>query len=402
MEKKERGFTLIEISIATAIISLVVALAVARLNTSKSDAQEKKRSALISSIESAKNRYMLKSEGDILGQNTSLDDIAPLLTTRGESIEDIFNLVEGTGKNPTDLDLGSYGVRPANFDGLGGGNTTSSLNPYGSLNEFLEAAGLNPDFSGTPDWSNVLNTPGGTSALEEYIDQLPPNLYESIALTENLDPNAANVLLLNMQEGPEANLASRGVFFKSLDPNDPLYAQRGSLDYSNQSWKWPPSIPYAGIDLSGSGITGANLVPEDYDPNNPSIWQNWGGMNFTGANLSGIDMSGFQWGSGTGSTLSIPIHPVFLPEENITNVNFTGAQNIDLTKLIGADGKGMIFTSTGITKQAYEQALLNAWGSQLQVSNQLQTQQGQAPYWTESRIQEWLDARTSGITFDVP
>ncbi len=195
------------------------------------------------------------------GQDVELENIAPYLTSEGTEIASLFDLVEGTVKQEADLDLGAYQGRPANFDALSGENTASSLNPYDSLNEFLEAAGLNPDFSGTPNWSNVLNTPEGASALEEYISALPPNLYEGMAITENLSPDAAEVLLACLQEGPEGNKAAREIFFKSIDPTDPLYNQRGNIEYSNRPWTWPPNIPYAGIDFSGTNITGSNLNP---------------------------------------------------------------------------------------------------------------------------------------------
>jgi hypothetical protein len=376
------------------------------LSTSKSDTQARKRSTTITSVEQAKNRYYLASPENVLGQETQLEHIAPYLTSGGEPINSLFDLVEGTGKPPSDLDLGSYQVRPAHFKSelTEGGNTTSSTNPYASLDDFLAAAGLNPDFTGTPDWGSVLNTTEGADALQEYLSELPPELYESIALTEGLHPDAARVLLDGMQEGTNADLAARELFLKSLDPSDPLYSQREQLDYSNYNWKWPPQVPYAGLDLSNTGITGANLMPEDYDPANPSIWDNWGGWNFTGANLSGIDMTGFIWDGMSGSTLSIPFQPVLGAGPILTGVNFTDAQNIDLNKLILAtDSNGMILTGTGITKELYENALRNTFANLWESSNRIQIEErGEDPYWTEEKKQEFLDTQTVNITFDSP
>lgn len=404
--KTDRGFTLIELAISISVVSTITIIALIATFGVKEDTQLKKRQATLGLVEQAKTRYMLEADPTILGQETDIAHIMPYMAKKGEPVDSIFSLIDGTGKTESDLDLGSYGQRPASFDGSTGGPITTSVNnPYNSFDDFLAAAGYNPDFSlidpasGT-NWSNVLNSPEGAAALEEYLSQIPTNLLSEIANTPNLSPESALVLLANMPVNAQSILAARDIFFKSTNPLDPLYPGRGDLDYSNYPWKWPPNVPYAGMDVSNTGITGANLMPEDYDPANPSIWDNWGGMNFTGANLSGVDMTGFQWTSTYVMGLSLPTVIGFISNENFTNVNFTGAQNININKLVLSSNNGAILTGTGITKSAYEQGLLNNFGSIFENSNTQQVSMGQQPYWTPSAIQAWLDTRTTGITFD--
>lgn len=123
------AFTLIEIVAAVAITAVISAIAISALSSSKSDSQEKRKSAIISSIEQAKNRYILSTSFDSVGQPTQLEEIAPYISVEGESPESLFDLVEGTGMEQGDLDLGSYQVRPANFE-----NNTGSTAGGGSGN----------------------------------------------------------------------------------------------------------------------------------------------------------------------------------------------------------------------------------------------------------------------------
>lgn len=404
-QRREGGFTLIEVAISVGVLSIIAVISLIATFGIKDDTQLKKREATLGLIEQAKTRYMLESSPNVIGQETEIGHITPYMAKKGEPINSLFGLVDGTGKTDSDLDLGSYGQRPASFDGNSGSPITSSVNnPYNSFDEFLAAAGFNPDFSlidptNGANWSNVLDSPEGAAALEEYLSQIPTDLLPEIASTPNLSPESALVLLLNMPVNADSILAARDIFFKSLNPLDPLYTVKGDLDYANYPWKWPSNIPYAGQDLSGTSITGANLNPDGYDPTDPA-WDNWGGMNFTGANLSGIDMTGFQWESTYVTGLALPVVTGFISKENFTNVNFTGAQNININKLVLSSDNGAILTGTGITKAAYEQGLLNTFGSIFENSNSQQVSMGQQPYWTPSAIQTWLNTKTTGITFD--
>jgi prepilin-type N-terminal cleavage/methylation domain-containing protein len=138
-KKTNQGFTLVELSIGIVVIGVLVSLALMGIGDSKNDAQGKKRSAIITAIETAKNRYILDSDGNVLNQPTLLEHIAPLLNVEGENVDSLFDLVQGTGKKENDLDLGTYGVRPANFEGEGE-NAVSSVG-YDTLNDFLDAKG---------------------------------------------------------------------------------------------------------------------------------------------------------------------------------------------------------------------------------------------------------------------
>lgn len=137
------AFTLIEISIGLVVVGILTGLALMGIGSAKNDTQAQKRSAIISSIEAAKNRYYLTSPENLLGSPTRLEHIAPLLNVEGENVESLFDLVKGTGKKENDLDLGSYQVRPANFGD--GENTASGANlNYGSLDDFLSSNGGTP------------------------------------------------------------------------------------------------------------------------------------------------------------------------------------------------------------------------------------------------------------------
>jgi len=165
--KNDAGFTLVEISIGVVIVGIIFSLAVMGLGSSKGDSQAQKRSAMIQSIEQAKNRYILATDSNVLAKNTLLNQIAPYLKTGGEPVQSLFDLVEGTGKSTNDIDLGSYGVRPANFEK--GEMLASSANagPFNTNDPIAAQAALSQLASMDPSDPNYQEL---SDALQEALD----------------------------------------------------------------------------------------------------------------------------------------------------------------------------------------------------------------------------------------
>jgi len=113
--KVTKGFTLVEICIAVALISILMAIAFASLNNSKAETETKKREATIASIEAAKTRYILENPNNIAGIEAQLEHIAPYMKAGGKPPSSLLDLVRGTGRSTNDLDLGSYQGEVATF-----------------------------------------------------------------------------------------------------------------------------------------------------------------------------------------------------------------------------------------------------------------------------------------------
>lgn len=159
------GFTLFEISIALASLSVLVGLAIAAVNTYKNDTQRHKMGALITSLEQAKTRYLLANPTEATDQATELGHIAPYLSVDGQAPTSLFNLVQGTGKPADDLDLGKYKTQPARFKSDPSSPNdepvvTSSYDPFdindpaAAMLALQQLAGMDPN---DPEYQEILN-----------------------------------------------------------------------------------------------------------------------------------------------------------------------------------------------------------------------------------------------------
>jgi prepilin-type N-terminal cleavage/methylation domain-containing protein len=82
----KKAFSLIEILIVVAIISLLTGIAIPAINNAKAKSQEIKRKTIETAVETAKNRYSLsRDDTQHEGQNATFAHIRPYLLINGKS-----------------------------------------------------------------------------------------------------------------------------------------------------------------------------------------------------------------------------------------------------------------------------------------------------------------------------
>jgi prepilin-type N-terminal cleavage/methylation domain-containing protein len=317
--RKSGGFTLVEISIAVAVISVIVGLAITRLSTSKSDTQTERRKALITSIETAKNRYILSNEQDVTGQPAQLQEIAPYLKSEGQPINSLFDLIEGTGRPTNDLNLGNYKTQAARFnsDAQGGGNTISDPNtPPFDVNNPAEAyealnrlSGMN---SNDPEYQEILDL------LNQAVDAgtISDTDFADAGLTEY------NGTWMNNQTAQETaaldaqNILTSGGNWNSLSPQQ-------KTAYAN-------SFPQEAVNYGGTSALNT-MNPSLITPSMVSMYVNSNGTWVSPRISSGVaDNSTLPIASSWGATYTVvritdPLQPAqVVGTINVTPVTMNG------------------------------------------------------------------------------
>ena len=94
---KTGGFTLVEMLIVVAILSIVVAIAVPALNTAKRDAQQQRRDTIRAALSTAVTRTMLEENFNKYGQRFSFDDIKKYVMVNGRQPANLTELTQGAG-----------------------------------------------------------------------------------------------------------------------------------------------------------------------------------------------------------------------------------------------------------------------------------------------------------------
>lgn len=99
------GFTLIEMLIVVAIVGILVAIAVPSLHSAKVNAQQAKRAAAVSNVNTAKTRFMLRhpSPSDIYGTPVQFSQIQEYLLINGSTPGNLSDLEQGTGTTINNL-----------------------------------------------------------------------------------------------------------------------------------------------------------------------------------------------------------------------------------------------------------------------------------------------------------
>jgi prepilin-type N-terminal cleavage/methylation domain-containing protein len=108
---KTGRFTLVEMLIVVAILSIVVAIAVPALNTAKRDAQQQRRDTIRASLTTAVVRTMLEENFTNYGKHIVFDDIKKYVMVNGRQPANLTELTQGAGGTIVGNPMGIYPLK---------------------------------------------------------------------------------------------------------------------------------------------------------------------------------------------------------------------------------------------------------------------------------------------------
>jgi prepilin-type N-terminal cleavage/methylation domain-containing protein len=337
---KSQAFTLVETLIVVAVVSIVTAIAVAALGTSKGDTQRTKRDATISAIEQAKNRYVLDADFSVFGEDTQLEEIAPYLAAEGKPIDSIFNLVEGTGRELQDLDLGKYQIKPASFSGDGDSGGLEESDPdyvfdpsdreatMAALQTILGMDTADPEYSNFSD--SILEAINRGTIEEFELGDGGLGIYEGTVYPRG---GVLNFTYQDLATAPE-----KVNYFNELDSWDRglLFSELGGDDkrllVENVDFAIVRSM------VTSNNLAGYGDVLNYFSDSDALVFKDFSGLNLTGwdpinKSLEGID---FNLSNVTVAQLNSP-NNLTGPEFPFVDIQGTNLQGRNLTGLITTD-----------------------------------------------------------------
>lgn len=415
----ESGFTFFEVMVAVVIGTVIASIAVYSVGGAKSDTQRAKLEAVLASVEQAKSRYLLDSSQNVQFQETEFEQIAPYLNSQGEPIGSLFDLLAGTGRDPSSFDLGQYGGQPASFDGgeieTGGSYPFDPSDPdqvYQALQNLLAMDPSDPNYLPTSD--GILEALNRGTILEHELGDDGLGLYGGVVfpiadvLNYNYQDFADYPAKINYFSGLDSwqktqlwgNLTStdRSIMVENID-----FAQVRSMmaiessGYGDVLNYFSDSDAFEYVVLSGLNLTGWDPINKtlegvDFTNTNVSVSQLNSPSNFTGvdfpyvnivnANLSYLNLAGLitsnRYLDGvnfTGATISVTqlnqsrgyagakltgrnLSGLSLSNKSLAGTDFSGSTNLSASVIAQTVNlRGLKLTGTGVTRTALQNAL---------------------------------------------